>query len=683
MTPAVSVCVPTYNGTKYLRECLDSILVQSFEHFEVIVADDQSCDGTFDLAQEYASRDGRVRLFRNPENLGLVGNWNRCLDLAQGEWIKYVFQDDRIVPQCLENLLKQSRRDVPLTVCQRDCLFDGVSAAVREAYEKLLAVYRLAELFPGLAHVPAELFCVACVKHLAVNFIGEPTAVMFHRDVPRRFGRFNPDFIQLCDFEYWARIASHTGFVSVPETLASFRVHRDSATANNEEIRYFRSDAIDPLLLIYQYVYDVRFAPVRKMARGLGVNLRRIVAERAHQTASLARRDARDPLIADPGPQEAWLAIVSRYPELERSLYANVHKIREGLDRHVVWRFRNDSFRRQKQHTAKVPIVVTVDIEPDAFFTDRNRPVPWSGYERVYEFLSSVRARLASATGLPAKFFWTLRMDPQIADTYGAPDWAARHYAKAIQDCVIQGDEFGVHTHAYRWDSPRRNWVVDHGNQPWVDHCVISSFESFRKVFGEDCRSFRFGDGWMSNETMQLVEKLGADFDLTLEPGQEPRLAVFPDKPFTGSLPDLTAIPVHPYRPDRSDFRKSDPVRNDGIWIIPLSAGPVSEDFALVTTDGKQTKKRRYQTLNLACEPEQFRQIMHNVLTTLDRPYLTLVTRSDIGSCPRMLRNLKVNFSNIIRHPMVKQFVFCTPADAMARLGFGAESAPLSAAGSE
>jgi len=77
MRPTISVCVPTYNGVKYLPECLESILSQSLDSFEVLVVDDHSNDGTFDLVQEYAARDRRVHLLANPDNLGLVGNWNR------------------------------------------------------------------------------------------------------------------------------------------------------------------------------------------------------------------------------------------------------------------------------------------------------------------------------------------------------------------------------------------------------------------------------------------------------------------------------------------------------------------------------------------------------------------------------------------------------------------------------
>ena len=105
MQPIVSICIPTYNGAKYLRECLDTVLSQTFTDFEVLLVDDQSSDETLSIAQEYAAKDTRIYVKQNEQNLGLVGNWNCCIELAQGEWIKFVFQDDLIAPECLEKML--------------------------------------------------------------------------------------------------------------------------------------------------------------------------------------------------------------------------------------------------------------------------------------------------------------------------------------------------------------------------------------------------------------------------------------------------------------------------------------------------------------------------------------------------------------------------------------------------
>ena len=104
-SPRVSVCIPTYNGALYLQECMESILGQTFVGIEILAVDDRSSDKTRAILDSFAKRDARVRILSNARNLGLVGNWNRCIELAQGEWIKFVFQDDWIAPECLERML--------------------------------------------------------------------------------------------------------------------------------------------------------------------------------------------------------------------------------------------------------------------------------------------------------------------------------------------------------------------------------------------------------------------------------------------------------------------------------------------------------------------------------------------------------------------------------------------------
>ena len=151
-------------------------------------------------------------------------------------------------------------------------------------------------------------------------------------------------------------------------------------------------------------------------------------------------------------------------------------------------------------------------------------------------------------------------MDPQIAEVYGSPNWAARKYAEFINEYVAHGDEFGLHPHDYRWDTSLDSWIVDHGNQAWVNYCVETAFAAFREAFGRNCDSFRFGDRWMNDETIASVEALGARFDLTLEPGRSAAPASFPDKPFTGSLPDYTDVPRTAYQRSTSDYAKADPV---------------------------------------------------------------------------------------------------------------------------
>jgi glycosyltransferase involved in cell wall biosynthesis len=95
--PKISVLIPVFNGEKYLAECLDSVLAQDFTDVEILIADDDSTDGSVAIIQTYAAREPRIRWWKNPRNCGLTGNSNVCLQAARGEYIKFVHQDDKLL----------------------------------------------------------------------------------------------------------------------------------------------------------------------------------------------------------------------------------------------------------------------------------------------------------------------------------------------------------------------------------------------------------------------------------------------------------------------------------------------------------------------------------------------------------------------------------------------------------
>jgi hypothetical protein len=224
----------------------------------------------------------------------------------------------------------------------------------------------------------------------------------------------------------------------------------------------------------------------------------------------------------------------------------------------------------------RIPIIICIDVEPDDRSISPDVKQEWRGFEETYEFFMRLRPRLEAATGSPVRFSWFFRMDPQIARVYDSPSWVAGRYDRLIQHLKSAGDNLGLHLHPWRWDAGLRTWVQDFQNQQWVDHCLQVAFKAFEESIGTPCRSFRFGDRWMNNATLCLLERLGARFDLTLEPGQ---LGGELPEPFTGSLPDYTDIPQQPYRPSRSDFSKPGIDDCRAIWLIPVSAGSVYSPF--------------------------------------------------------------------------------------------------------
>jgi len=103
--PLVSIMVPVYNRRELLADCLKSALAQTFRDLEVVVVDNASTDGTWDVCREFAHADSRVRIFRNPENIGPVRNWQRCFREAQGRYGKLLFSDDVMSSHYLEKTL--------------------------------------------------------------------------------------------------------------------------------------------------------------------------------------------------------------------------------------------------------------------------------------------------------------------------------------------------------------------------------------------------------------------------------------------------------------------------------------------------------------------------------------------------------------------------------------------------
>ncbi len=102
LDPRVSVGVPVYNGEKYLRLALDSLLAQTFPDFEVIISDNASTDSTNEIALDYARRDHRIRYYRQARNHGGAWNFNHTVELARGEYFKWAAHDDVLAPSFLE-----------------------------------------------------------------------------------------------------------------------------------------------------------------------------------------------------------------------------------------------------------------------------------------------------------------------------------------------------------------------------------------------------------------------------------------------------------------------------------------------------------------------------------------------------------------------------------------------------
>lgn len=113
MNPFFSIVIPVYNVAPHLRDCLDSVRVQTFTNWEAICVDDGSTDGSGEILDEYASKDSRSRVIHQ-KNAGVSASRNKGLDEAQGEWVVFLDGDDVLAPASLECITRLGDGDVNL-----------------------------------------------------------------------------------------------------------------------------------------------------------------------------------------------------------------------------------------------------------------------------------------------------------------------------------------------------------------------------------------------------------------------------------------------------------------------------------------------------------------------------------------------------------------------------------------
>lgn len=261
--PLVSICIPTYNGDKYLVECLESCVHQSFIDYEVIICDDGSSDETISIIEEYVSKFSFIKFTRNDKNLGLVGNWNKCLAISSGEWIKFVFQDDYMTHDCLEKFVNQITDSAQLIVCKRHFILpNNASSDYLNYYTNVVRTLENTTNYRGKVFSP-ELISKIAVENICLNFIGEPSLLFFKKSIIQEVGAFNSSLKQVCDLEFALRIASKYGLTYLPENLCAFRIHNNSTTAANVGEKYFDVHYIDPLVFSHELLFNNNFETFR------------------------------------------------------------------------------------------------------------------------------------------------------------------------------------------------------------------------------------------------------------------------------------------------------------------------------------------------------------------------------------------------------------------------------------
>ncbi|MGB3190011.1 MAG: glycosyltransferase, partial [Limnoraphis sp.] len=253
--PLVSVCIPTFNGDRFIAEAISSILSQTYPTLEIIISDDGSTDQTTAIVKTFQDKTSiDISLFYH-KPLGLAKNCNFALSQAQGKYIKFLFQDDLLYPNCITEMVQLAEQDqeIGLVFSPREiCFVDEVAETdldlisiyqefqnIHQAWSSLKPIQRGEELLTD-----PHLF-----KH-PINKIGEPSTVLIRREVFEKIGGFDPQLNQLVDLDLWLRIMGNYKIGFVNQVLSYFRLHTQQKTYQNI------SENISTDLKFYHKVYS-------------------------------------------------------------------------------------------------------------------------------------------------------------------------------------------------------------------------------------------------------------------------------------------------------------------------------------------------------------------------------------------------------------------------------------------
>jgi len=207
--PRVSVLMSVYNGQKYLRDAIESILNQTFRDFEFIIIDDGSTDGSWGILLEYAEPDDRIILLRNKNNVGLPKSLNIGLRIARGEYIARMDADDISLPERLAT--------------QVEVLDRSPNVGVVGSYVQLLGPDGKLGAVRRFATTHALILWALCFSTPLCH-----PATMARRSILLKVGGYDEDFRQSQDRDLWQRVSDIAALANVPEVLLLHRKHPDS-----------------------------------------------------------------------------------------------------------------------------------------------------------------------------------------------------------------------------------------------------------------------------------------------------------------------------------------------------------------------------------------------------------------------------------------------------------------------
>lgn len=219
--PLISVCVPTYNYGRFLPDCIESVLAQTFTDWELVISDDCSTDNTADIVGEYAKADDRIRYVRNERRLGMNGNIKRAAEAGAGKYLKMLCSDDWLAPECLQTLVELMEKNpqvVLATPAEIACDESGNPTHLQFLYGKSISI------------IPGEKMLDRVARG---HGLGGHSSFLIRSAAYKAVGGYDDTLLYAADYDLGARLCRIGDYLHVDTPLLYARIQPRSSSSIN------------------------------------------------------------------------------------------------------------------------------------------------------------------------------------------------------------------------------------------------------------------------------------------------------------------------------------------------------------------------------------------------------------------------------------------------------------------
>jgi len=236
-SPLVSIITPFYNTERYIAQCIESVLAQTYSNWEYILVNNQSTDASRTIAERYAYADSRIRLLDTPKHFGQIENFNAALEhmSAESRYCKVVLADDWIFPECVEKMVALAEAHPSI----------GIVSSYRLFGDEITG--------DGLPYASQVISGRKACQHMlrdGLYLTGAPTAVLVRSEIVRKVEAFYPEGWLHDDTEACFRILAEHDFGFIHQVLTFSRKDEESLTS---EVARFGPGPIRKFMFAVKY----------------------------------------------------------------------------------------------------------------------------------------------------------------------------------------------------------------------------------------------------------------------------------------------------------------------------------------------------------------------------------------------------------------------------------------------